>query len=1605
MAKTVNAITRRLLSAIKLDLTERQAALADAMLESALPEDLAAMPEDVLSALVVQADKALAEKSAEGHATVVTPLRHASGQSFTLVSVINGDKPFLFDSVLGEINASMSDILVATHPVLDVMNERDGYALVDKARPGLAREDTTRTSCIQVVLAGADDEVIDALKSGIERAITLVNMATSDWKPMLARLDQAIAAFNDGVLPAKKSDVAEAIAFIEWLRDDNFTLLGMREYDYKGGEKRGKLERSEKPSLGILRDTDIRVLVRGDQPVTTTPEIRAFLNSRDLLIVTKANSKSVVHRRAYLDYIGIKTYDDKGKLTGELRVVGLFTSTAYNRSAMRVPYIRSKVDAVLKRLQFEPSSHSGKALVNVLESYPRDELFQIDVNHLARNAEAIIALSDRPKVRVLSRIDAFDRFVSILVFVPKDRYDSTVREAIGDMLAQAYDGHVSAFYPSFLEGTLTRVHFIIGRSAGTTPTPTQSSLEQAITQIIRTWDDEFGDKVALLSGDQREAATRFDFPQAYRETVSSQRAIEDLPLMAAISDDQTIAVDFYREADAPADKASLRIYHADQPVALSQRVPVLENMGFRVISESTYCITDTRGDEPREIWLHDMELESRGGLPVDVESDGGALFETAFLSVWHNQADNDPFNILILTAGLTCRKATVLRAIGRYLKQASVSFSQAYIATTLAKHPDISKQLFALFEARFAPLIGDETDSDKAVEAKHIHAGIRDMLAEVESIDEDLILRHYLTVLDAMLRTNYYRNESDGELRRILAFKLDPSKIDLLPEPRPYREIFVYGTEIEGVHLRFGPIARGGLRWSDRAEDYRTEVLGLVKAQQVKNAVIVPVGAKGGFYPKALPQDGDRDEIYEAGRAAYIQFITQLLSVTDNLVDNKIVPPADVRRLDGDDPYLVVAADKGTARFSDTANGISQDHDFWLDDAFASGGSAGYDHKAMGITARGGWEAVKRHFREMDKDIQNEPFTVAGVGDMSGDVFGNGMLLSEQIKLIAAFDHRDIFIDPDPDTAKSFAERKRLFEMGRSSWADYDTKKLSKGGGVFSRKQKTITLSKAAADAIGLGKLKASPNEIMKAILMAEVELMWFGGIGTYVRATHESDADAGDRANDAIRVTGKQMRAKVIGEGANLGLTQFGRIEYARHGGRCNSDAIDNSAGVNSSDVEVNIKIALAPSLRDGSLTRANRDKLLVAMTDSVADLVLRNNYEQTLTLSRIERSGSQNLALQAQLMKSLESRGLLDRQVEMLPDDEAIAELEANGEALTRSEAGVLLSYAKLVLFDDLVSSDLPDDLYLERELVNYFPPRMHKTYADNIQNHRLRREIIATVLANNAVNRGGPSIVSRFEDATGALPADIVRAHIVIRDAFGLENLHGAIDALDNKISGDAQLQLYDELASAHRLAIGRYLKSGAKDNTMAEAVETLSAAYSALKPALSKMLPDYLNGWMADRAKRFAEAGLSAANANALASLPLLATAPEIMKVARNTGTPVNDAAIAYYAVTKAFRLGRLEHLAHQLNINDYFDGLAQARALDTIDDARIKITSAALAKGGLELGDVNEAVDQWLTKNDQRITAVKTRIDSITDGAELTVSRLTVAAGLLSDLAQ
>ncbi|PBB22566.1 MULTISPECIES: NAD-glutamate dehydrogenase [unclassified Mesorhizobium] len=1580
---------------------DRSGKLADYLLARAPAEDIAAYDVADLVRAADLAGRAVARHK-KGDCVVAIDVDSEvvrQGRPVTVITVVNDNMPFLFDSVLGEITDSAGEPLLVTHPVIVVRHGKGGVEEI-LGDGGPAKGDTghDRLSVIHVHIGRLPPDQAEALAGRLKKLLGQVRAAVTDWKPMLARLDQAISEFRYSPVPLDKTSVTEAIAFLEWLRDDNFTFLGMREFKYTGSEKSGMLERADKPGLGILSDPDVLVLRRGTEAVTTTPEIRAFLHGPEPLIVTKANAKSSVHRRIYLDYIGVKTYTAKGVLLGELRIVGLFTSTAYTRSVMKIPYLRSKAETIIAKSGFNPGDHSGKALINVLESYPRDELFQVPVPILRKHAEAILGLVERPRVRALVRADQFDRFVSILVFVPRDRYDSVVREKIGAYLKTAFEGRLSAYYPAFPEGGLARVHFIIGRSGGKTPKIEQATIEEAIRDIVRTWDDALRETAAETGADPARTAIAARFSESYRDSFSPAVALADAGRIARISAANPIAIDYYRHGEQKPHQAALKIYHHGSPVALSRRVPVLENIGFRVISERTFEVGDDatgmiNGDQPGMVFIHDMELENSYGNPIDL-TDGGALFEDAFLSVWRGDVDNDGYNGLAQTAGLWSGEITILRAYGRYLQQVGIPQSQDFIAAALNRYPEIARGLHALFIAR----LGSMAETEGVVAAKHLKAKIKDALEDVPNIDDDTIIRRYLNLIEASLRTNHFVADTN-EKGQSLAIKLDSQAIEGLPAPRPWREIFVYGSEVEGVHLRFGPVARGGLRWSDRAQDYRTEVLGLVKAQQVKNAVIVPVGAKGGFFPKRLPTGGSRDAIFEVGTSAYKNFVSSLLSITDNIGLDGVIPPAGVMRRDQDDPYFVVAADKGTATFSDTANAISEKHGFWLDDAFASGGSAGYDHKKMGITAKGAWEAVKRHFREINRDIQTSPFTVVGVGDMSGDVFGNGMLLSPQTRLIAAFDHRDIFIDPDPDRAASMAERERMFALPRSSWQDYDKTKLSEGGVIVSRSQKSITLPAAAAAAIGLTKTTATPAEIMTAILKAPVDLLWFGGIGTYLRASTETNAEVGDRANDAIRVTALDVRAKVIGEGANLGVTQRARIEFGMNGGRCNSDAIDNSGGVNCSDVEVNIKIALASAMRKGSLTRPARNKLLAEMTGEVGGLVLSNNYQQTLALSIARKRGLADIAHQARFMSALEARGLLDRAVETLPSPAALAEREARGEPLTRAELGVLLAYAKIVLFSDIVASDVPDDAHFDRDLMGYFPDRMAKKYAAEIHGHRLRREIIARVVANDLVNRGGPSFVNRLQEATGRTAADVVRTFAVVRDGFALPALYSEIDALDNQIDGQVQLDLYQMVSRLIYVTSGWYLKNDAGTAPLGQRIAELQDARKALEPKLVSLLPAFSREWIEEKRHGLFKAGAPERLAEQLALSEVAELVPDIALTARTAGADIVAAAKAFFAVSDAFRIPRVEDAARSITPSDYYDQLALSRATDTIGAARRGIAVAALT-GHAKAAD---PVAAWLEAGGERVARIRERLQALTEGGDITVSRLSVASGLMSDL--
>ena len=1570
----------------------------------AAPEDLVGYEPAQLAALAREAWTFLAvRKPGAAKVRIESPKAGESLKSISVIEIVNDDMPFLVDSVMGELADRGLVVRLVVHPILAA--ERNAATGRLSAPPAAAgnKPGAPRESLIHIHVARIDDAHRAEIVTALEQVLAEVRVCVTDWRSMVGRVHEVIAELKANPPPVPVDDIAEAVQFLEWAAGDNFTLLGVRDYALAGKDR--DLKPMLETGLGLLRGGDVPLLKRGGKVVTITPELRAFFDEPKTLIVTKANVKSRVHRRVYLDYIGVKKFDADGHPAGEFRIVGLFTSTVYIRSTRSIPYLRRKVDAVVTRAGFNPETHSGKALVNVLETYPRDELFQIDEDQLYHFALRILQLEERPRVRVLARRDRFDRFVSVLVYVPRERYSGQVRALIGDYLADVFKGHVSAYYPYIQDAPLTRVHFIIGRSEGPTPNPDSATLESKVGAIVRTWVDAFGEALAGAHDSARARPLldryREAFAEGYRDAYSPAEAVRDIQVIEALSAAQPLGVAFGPREEDGRPSVGLRIWSHRRPIPLSERVPVLENMGFKVVDERTFEVAGGGPNGP-DAWLHDMVLERADGLTTVFDA---RELQATFLAVMSGAAENDGYNALVLAGGLGWRDVALIRTLSRFLRQIRVSYSQDYMWATLRKHAGLARQIVALFHARFDPgrarsAKALKPDDERGKREAAILAAIEEALAAVESLDEDRIVRHFVNAVQSAIRTNYYQRDPDGHAKPLIAIKFSSRKLDGMPKPAPLYEIFVYSPRVEGVHMRFGKVARGGIRWSDRPQDFRTEILGLVKAQQVKNAVIVPVGSKGGYVPKLLASGAPRDVRDAEGVATYRLFMSTLLDITDNLDPKGVVPPDNVVRHDDDDPYLVVAADKGTATFSDIANEISVQHGYWLGDAFASGGSDGYDHKAMGITARGAWESVKRHFREMDVDITTVPFTAVGVGDMSGDVFGNGMLRETTMKLVAAFDHRDIFIDPEPDPKSSFAERQRLFDLPRSSWQDYNKALISRGGGVFSRSVKEIALSKEAQKALGFAKAKATPQEVMSAILKAPADLLFFGGIGTYVRASTEGDEAAGDRANDPIRIGGNQLRVKVVGEGANLGMTQRGRIEAATGGVRLNTDAIDNSAGVNTSDVEVNIKIALSLPVRDGRLALKARNVLLHKMTDEVAALVLRNNYLQTLALSLSERRGLEDLGFQQRLMQTLEQRGELDRAVEFLPDDVELAERVRRQQALTRPELSVLLAYAKLSLYAELLDSAVPDDPYLARELERYFPKAIAEKFPDALTKHRLRREIIATQLANSIINRGGPTLVVRIADQTGAASADIAAAFIAVRDSYDMPALNDAINALDGKVPGKVQLRLY---AAVQDLLLDRvvwFLRNGASSKDLAAVVAHHRKGIVALAGALDKALPEDAAAARAARKAELSGAGVPDDLARRIADIPETAAAPDIVLIAERTKKPIVAIAATYFAAEDYFRVSRVVAAARGVVVSDYFDRLALDRALDAIGDAERRLTAAMVETG--KVGTA--AVEAWVAPRKAEVERIRAAIHQIA-GSGLTLSKLTVTASLLGDLAK
>jgi glutamate dehydrogenase len=1575
---------------------------------AAAPEDLVHYDAAEIARIAEGTFGFLRERQPQTRKIRIGPPRSVTGERLNAVSIVeilNDDMPFLVDSVMAELTEQGFEAHLLLHPRFVVERDASG-ALVSLAPAATTDPSARRESLIQVHIDRIDSESTrNALVIALDNVLADVRRAVDDWKPMRERIDGLIAEMTSVPPGSRVTDFGESIAFLQWLMDDNFTFLGVR--DYVGTENGEGPALIFSSALGILRGREGDALAADGGRLTLTPRAVEALRDPNTLIITKTNSRSRVHRRSTMDYVVVKRHGADGELAGGIQIVGLFTSSVYVSSTRRIPYLRRKVANVVARSALDPTSHSGRALANLLETYPRDELFQIDEDTLLKSALTILQLNERPRVRVLPRRDAFERFVSVLVYVPRDRYDAAACAAIGDELATAFNGKLASFVPFFLEEPMVRVQFMIARrDRNGRPVelahPPRRQLEAAVTQLVKTWADELSDALEQAH-DPVHARFLFSmyataFSPAYREAFDAEVAVDDIAAIESLSSEVPLSVDFQPAESGYRSGASLKVWSFGRPIPLSERVPVLEHMGFIVVDESTYNIETGSGDHP-QAWLHAMQLERRGSAGVDGEAAKSRL-DACFAAVMRGDAEDDGYNALVLAVGFGWREVALMRAISRYLRQIRVPYSQDYMWGTLLKHAPVAERIGALFAARFDPDLGisqDERGGRQAAIASEIEA----KLNEVESLDEDHILRHFVNVVQSAVRTNFYQaGRGNGETGgTAVAIKLDSRKVDGMPLPRPQHEIFVCSPRLEAVHLRFGPVARGGIRWSDRPQDFRTEVLGLVKAQQVKNAVIVPVGAKGGFVPKRLPA-GNRDAIQGEAIAVYRIFMSTLLDLTDNLDRQAVVPPARVIRYDADDPYLVVAADKGTATFSDIANDIAREHGFWLDDAFASGGSAGYDHKKMGITARGAWESVKRHFREMNTDIATTPFSVVGIGDMSGDVFGNGMLRERTTRLIAAFDHRDIFIDPDPDMERSFAERQRLFDLPRSSWQDFDRSVISRGGAVFSRTAKEIELSPEAAGALGFAGERATPQEVMNAILKAPVDLLWFGGIGTYVRASDESDDAVGDRANDAIRATAAELRCRVIGEGGNLGMTQRSRIEAGLRGIRLNNDAIDNSAGVNTSDVEVNLKIALSVPLRDGRLTRTDRDIMLAGMTDDVARLVLRNNYQQTLALSLVERRGLEDLGFQQRLMQELEKRQLLDRGVEFLPSDAEIAERRRHAKPLTRPELAVLSAYAKLALHEDLLKSDVPDDPYLARELTRYFPQSIWRHFPDAFEHHRLRRDIIATQLANSLINRGGAPIVVRLADQTGASVDRIAAAFAAVRDSYRLTAINTSIEALDNRVAGDVQLELY---TASQNLLLDRivwFLRNVDVRQGLAGIVDHYRAKIAAVSGGLDSYLtPEARKNRDTAVQKKMSE-GVPETVAWQIANLALLRSATDIVLISDRTAQPVAQVAATYYAAEACFQLDRIVAAARDIKLADYFDRLAFDRGFDAMGDALRRLVAEMTAEGS----SGSAAIAAFAARKGSDMHRVREAIHSMV-ASGLSLSKLTVAASMLGDLAR
>ena len=1522
--------------------------------------------------------------------------QHGWHSTHTVIEIVNDDMPFLVDSVGMELNRQSLTVHYTVHPIFVVERDDDGKAIDFPLADKTPKKGVVESFMHVEVDEQSAPEILQAIEDGLAKTLTAVRGSVEDWRTMRAKAESLIDELKKS--PPKGVDkeiVNETREFLAWLHEDRFTFLGYRRWEYAGTGKKATLKVDEKSGLGVLRDPNEQVFEGlrnlGDLP----DDVRATVMQPDLVRITKANNRSKVHRRVHMDTIAIKIFDAKGTPIGEHLFVGLLTSVAYNQSPNEIPFLRSKVKQVLEESGFVLGGHNAKALGHVLESYPRDELFQISVSQLKNIALGIVQLQERQRISLFLRPDPFQRYISAIVYVPRDRFTTTLRQRIGHILASDFEGTVAAHYTHMSEEPLSRVHFIVKTNPGAIPDYDVNDVEQRVMEAGRTWEDKL--RQALIENKGEEAGLtllrRYEegFSLSYKANFNVQTAIFDIEQIEDAVNTGELGVNLYHPIESEAHQLRFKVYHKGGAVVLSDVMPMLENMGLKVMEEDPFDVKIVGTNDT--VTIHDFAIETVSGEGVDFQGVRD-VFHESFRRVWRGEIENDGFNRLVLMAGLGWRDVVVLRAYSKYLRQASIPFSQSYMEQTLAKNSTLAGDIAKLFQVRFDPDAEDDAGKREQGLINVIHIKL-DM---VENLDEDRILRRFLNIVQSTLRTNFYQLDDQGKNKSYISLKFASREIDEIPKPAPLREIFVYSPRFEAVHLRFGLVARGGLRWSDRLEDFRTEVLGLVKAQQVKNAVIVPVGSKGGFVLKKAPHPSDRAAFMEEGIACYRLFMQGMLDITDNLVGNEVVPPKQIVRKDGNDPYLVVAADKGTATFSDFANAKAIEYGFWLGDAFASGGSVGYDHKVMGITAKGAWESVKRHFREMGCNTQTEDFSVIGVGDMGGDVFGNGMLLSEHICLRAAFNHLHIFIDPTPDAPKTFKERQRLFNEVKG-WDAYNTKLISKGGGIFDRSAKSITLTPEIKSAFGIIEDSLTPNQLIQILLKAEIDLMWFGGIGTYLKHSDESHSEVGDRANDLLRVNANELNCKVIGEGANLGMTHRARIQFAQHGGRCNTDAIDNSAGVDCSDHEVNIKILLGDVVAKGDMTEKQRNKLLVEMTDDVGAHCLRDNYQQTQSISIIESRAVTDLDRHQRVIRAMERTGDLDRALEFLPDDEEIGERLQAQKGLTRPEISVIFAYAKNITYKELLESDLPDDPLLSDDLIRYFPPALQEKFLDNINDHKLRREIIATVVTNSMINRTGPAFVNEMKQKTGMSSSEIARAYTITREVFQLRPLWSQIEALDNIASSDSQTLMLQETGRTINRMTEWFLRNEAHPLNIAKNIETYQSGVEVLKDNLNSILGHLAIGNLEKRTKRFVQDGVPQDLANAVGQLKILSSAVDVVRLAQTANMPVLDVGITYTTVGTRFGLDWLRSSANRITADSQWYRMALGATIDDLWGLQSELAGRMLAdnKSG------QKAIDEWISSRQDTVDRVDQLLGELGNLPQLDLAMLAVVSRELRNL--